>query len=999
MAPLPKTLKIIEVNVNSLVSLSRRHSLSSFLDAHKPHIALIVETHLKPFHKFAHRDYSIFRNDRPDRRGGGTAVLVKNSIKADQSYFSNSLVEYTAVRIPLSGSQNLLVASLYNPQAPSSSLIDSLNTLLLLADSSSVIIGGDFNAKHTFWGNDISSTNPSGTALHNWLLNNTLASSLNLHPTSLPTRHANNSHSFIDFFIASNSVSVTYHPHSPGFLRTLPYDSDHDAVEIICSLTSPPLLQEPITVPDFARADWRTFSSLVSSQLEQVDIPENVCLTRDEIDSVIGQITSILNSSARSTIPLVRLNKNVSLPLPNSILNVIKFKNSLRRRLFRKRYSSPCQLLKSQILCLNTLIRELISIHHRNHWERLVTSIPHKPNPDLFKTVRNLCGATKHKPISPLVVDPALPPLSSDSDIANAFGNFFQQIHLRNIHLGPSAHSLSINTLIHREFANNSAPIIPLSNSHSLSDIEGDTFLQTGLPVCTPLLVHSLIRSRKPKKGPDLDGVSTFLLKKSPFLLSVKLAVLFNHLVNIGHFPSSWKKASVIPVPKGDARTNVLNGYRPISILSSLGKVFELYLAEAIKMHCLDHSVIPPFQFGFQPNVSTGHALACLSQAVANNLNRGIPTIAISLDIEKAFDSAWFEGIIYKMLHTFNFNINVCRLVYNFLINRTAQVKVKETLSPAFTPAAGVPQGSVLGPLLYNIFTADIPLPSHHYPSIFTLCYADDTIIFSSDRNIERTSRHMQAYLSKLYLYFDKWKLKVNISKSSSISFSPRSASIPHKITKQLRNISFKLNNSPIPHRKFLKYLGVTFAANFKFTSHVEGMRTKCLKILGFLNRLLKPSTHLYPKVKLVIYKQLVRSLLSYAHHIWFNISSSQMEKFSLIERKCLRASLNIRRNPINFHYISNRNLYKTCAIDKLDKYLFDQSLKLSTKLSTSSNPLLNSLYSDTIEWPLDVTRFLGPLHLPLLHSSNRIYDEESKEAIYYAKASRLPASVLDASL
>lgn len=873
MAPLPKTLKVIEINVSSIVSLSKRYNLSAFLDAHNPHIALICETHLKPSHKFTLKNYSIFRNDRPGRRGGGTAVLVKKNIKVSQTYFSNSPVEYTAICIPLSGNQNLLVASIYNPQCPPTTLIDSLDSLLALAGNSSIIIGGDFNAKHTLWGNDSASTNSSGISLYNWLMDNAFASRLSLHPTSLPTHHTNTSHTYIDFFLTSNHVNVTYQPHSHGLL-TLPYDSDHDAVEIVCSLASPPLLQEPITIPDFGRADWNKFSSLVSSQLDEIHIPENVCLTGSEIDTIIGQITSTLTSSGLSSIPLVRLNRNVSVPLPNSILKIIKLKNCLRRRLFRKRYSSTCQILKSQILCLNTLIRELIIIHHSNYWEKRVSSIPLKPNPELFKTIRGLCGATKYKPIAPLIVDPALPPLTSDSAIANSFKNFFRDIHLRNVHLGSSSHTNSVNSLIHQEFDNNISPIIPLSNSQNLSNINHNTFLQTGLPVCTSLLVHSLIRSRRPKKGPDLDGLSTFLIKKSPFILSSKLAILFNHMCNIGHFPATWKKASVVPVPKGAARTNILSGYRPISILSSLGKIFELYLAEAIKSHCLENSVIPHFQFGFQPNVSTGHALACLSQSVANNLNRVTPTIAVSLDIEKAFDSTWFEGIIYKMRYVYNFNSNICRIIFNFLTNRSAHVKVNDSLSSPFTPEAGVPQGSVLGPLLYNIFTADLPLPSLSYPKIYTLCYADDTIIYTSSRNIDLATEHMQAYLNKLLLYFNKWKLKVNIAKSSSIAFLPKSSSLNRRTSNLLKNLSFKLSNSPILHKKSLKYLGVNFNSNFKFNSHVGEIITKVFRTLASLNRILKPSTPLSPKIKLIIYKQLVRSMLSYSHHIWFNVSS-----------------------------------------------------------------------------------------------------------------------------
>lgn len=197
-------------------------------------------------------------------------------------------------------------------------------------------------------------------------------------------------------------------------------------------------------------------------------------------------------------------------------------------------------------------------------------------------------------------------------------------------------------------------------------------------------------------------------------------------------------------------------GNRPIALLPCLGKVFEVALRDRKVDYCEDMNVLPADQFGFCRGLGTSHALNVLLTDISIMLNVRKPTLACTLDIEKAFDTVWFEGLVYKMRVIFGFNDNMCAMIYNYLIGRTFVVNIADHLSAPHPVIAGVPQGGVLSATLFIIYMADIPDPPVERQQIKRLQYADDMIIYLSTSNVLCGQNRLNNYLKTLFNYYHK---------------------------------------------------------------------------------------------------------------------------------------------------------------------------------------------------------------------------------------------------
>lgn len=193
------------------------------------------------------------------------------------------------------------------------------------------------------------------------------------------------------------------------------------------------------------------------------------------------------------------------------------------------------------------------------------------------------------------------------------------------------------------------------------------------------------------------------------------------------YFPDSWKLAKVIPIPKSGKPPENPESYRPISLFSNLSKVFEKVLKEVILKHISENNIFINEQFGFRAHHSSTHQVLRICNHIKSNRDIVKSTGMVLLDIEKAFDTVWHDGLLYKLIHL-RFPPYICKIVQSFLTRRRFVVQVNSGVSDLMFFNSGVPQGSVLAPILYNIYVSDFPkLPNCH-----TAIFADDTAIFSS---------------------------------------------------------------------------------------------------------------------------------------------------------------------------------------------------------------------------------------------------------------------------
>ena len=290
---------------------------------------------------------------------------------------------------------------------------------------------------------------------------------------------------------------------------------------------------------------------------------------------------------------------------------------------------------------------------------------------------------------------------------------------------------------------------------------------------------HSLVADVDPKellsivkfdprkgKAPGHDTITHELLRLAigtPFCIHP--AKLITLSLRVVYIPTAWKLATLCMLIKPDKLPSLTTRYRPISLLSAIiMKLFERVI-ECLRKHLEDTTFLSKYQSGFRKVKSTNYHLFRLSQTVMESFNRGEQVIASFLDVEKAFDNIWHNALRYIILQL-GLPTKVTRWLFDFLVLRVIQVKVDGFLSSKIYPKAGVPQGSVLSPLLFLIYVNDMPDPKHHLNSKSQ--FADDAGLWAGSKKASVAANRLQRnlQLDALVEWCPKWRIKLNHEKN-----------------------------------------------------------------------------------------------------------------------------------------------------------------------------------------------------------------------------------------
>ncbi|GFV06107.1 RNA-directed DNA polymerase from mobile element jockey [Trichonephila clavipes] len=324
--------------------------------------------------------------------------------------------------------------------------------------------------------------------------------------------------------------------------------------------------------------------------------------------------------------------------------------------------------------------------------------------------------------------------------------------------------------------------------------------------------ILNYIKTLKNNKAPGSDLITNKMIKNFPLKIILILTYLINKILILRHFPNNWKNAVVFPIKKPNKNAHNPENYRPISLLSILSKITEYVILNRLKTFTNENNFINPNQYGFTRNLSTYHPLLGLTENITAGFQRGRSTGAVFLDIQKAFDRVWVSGLIYKLI-TNNFPPALIHLINSYLVNRFFQVRVNDTLSNSFKINYGVPQGSLLGPLLFNIFINDIPT----HPQTSTNMYADDTVTLATYKNNKTITLALNNHLKLLETFFDTWKIKINIDKTIAVLFTKRKTK-PTPPTLYSTQLQWSQNT---------KYLGLTLDNKLTWKQHIIQTRDK----------------------------------------------------------------------------------------------------------------------------------------------------------------------------
>ena len=281
--------------------------------------------------------------------------------------------------------------------------------------------------------------------------------------------------------------------------------------------------------------------------------------------------------------------------------------------------------------------------------------------------------------------------------------------------------------------------------------------------VLDPEEVLSILKSLPVGKAVGPDGVSNRILKELADQIGAPLTCLVNHPQAKGLAPEDWKKYHVSPIPKNDD-TSLPSNYRPISLLSNIDKAFERCICKHIYNHLHDNNILTPYQSGFTPGDSTTNKLTYLYNTFSEALNSGKEVRVVFCDISKAFDRVWHKGLLCK-LKAASITGTFLDWFKDYLIGRKHRVVIPGAMSDWNFINAGVPKGSILGPLLFLIFIKDIVTDIGSNIRLF----ADDTSLYIIVEHPDLAARYINFDLHTISDWAGKWLVKFNPPKTESM--------------------------------------------------------------------------------------------------------------------------------------------------------------------------------------------------------------------------------------
>ena len=328
--------------------------------------------------------------------------------------------------------------------------------------------------------------------------------------------------------------------------------------------------------------------------------------------------------------------------------------------------------------------------------------------------------------------------------------------------------------------------------------------------------VYGVLNNLKTNKAVGLDKISARLLKDSSSVITPILTKLFNRSLISSTFPSTWKSGKVTALFKSGDQSNASN-YRPITILPTISTVLEKAVHSQVYRYLIDNKILTPRQFGFRPKLSTEIALAHFTDTILANMDKGLVTGAVFLDLAKAFDTV-DHSLLFEKLALSGLSNDSVNWFKSYLTNRNQLTALANTVSSFKHVPVGVPQGSVLGPLLFLIFVNDLPYCINHCEISL---YADDTVIYFSSNNACDLENKLNSDLKHLCRWFNDNLLTLNVSKCKFVIYGSS-----RKVAK-FDNVSITVNDSILDRIDSFKYLGVTIQQNLTWSEHIDNISKK----------------------------------------------------------------------------------------------------------------------------------------------------------------------------
>jgi len=767
------------------------------------------------------QDYNVHRKDRTDRRGGGVLLAVKSSLHFEpivDALFDD--IEFICIKVSLPGKLLFLTCSYVPPNSDVNTYVLHSRAIKSVAQklncSDLLLICGDFNLPHISWDCSPDSWRCALLSDSNDFLNELVDLSLN-QVNKIPNVNGR----LLDLIFVNDN---TFAPVSRAFPLTTPEDPHHPPLELSIETTFTTSVRannssERRLIFCFHKANF----NLMRTRLSSIDWANLFLNLR--IDDCVEALYNVLWECIHQCVPLVPVNNSHKYSWETPLLKKLK---NVKNRLFKKYKRTGSLMCYAQYAEARYRYFKCNKDCYAAYLCRLKTRI--QADPKQFYDFVNAKRKSSGFP-SQLTLDDISS--SSDNSAADLFADFFSSVYTNDTF----------------ESSNLCTAIPSLSTVMSPIVIDEST-----------VFAYMKTIKHSHKGGPD--GIPSVIIKECAEALCKPLAMIFNVSLKSSTFPTAWKESFVIPLHKSGPKSNIKN-YRGIAKLSVMPKLFEHIISD--QLNPLLRPIISTAQHGFVKDRSTTTNLLEFTNLISDGFADGLQTDVCYTDATKAFDRLCQDLLCYK-LDKIGLPPAIVKWIESYLFGRSQRVLFKNVISKRFEVTSGVPQGSHLGPLLFNLFINDLPSVLQNC-SVFM--FADDVKICYSYENPSDQAL-MQQDLDNFSNWCNENCLSLNLSKCKIMSFSWRRSVIP---------CNYFLNGTCIENVSNMRDLGVIMDPKLKFDKHINAVVCKARSMLAFIKRWAKEFKD--PYITKLLYTSLVRPHLEYASPVWnpgYTVHSDSIE-------------------------------------------------------------------------------------------------------------------------
>ena len=917
-------LNVLYHNVSGFINLNDKSPCPSFYtsklnDFHghilhaKPDVVILNETWLNKSvldsEIFPNKCYKVFRRDRSNfshptvtenrnkfkKLGGGVVIAFRSDldVRTTEHKIKNGGVakaEILSVVLKSGSGHSVCFSTLYRVGtlgAENLSEVDRhLKSIISSKSINKHIFIGDFNLNKTSWPLATSSCN-----IEKGFIN--LFNDLNFEQLiNVPTHKAGNT---LDLLLCN-------HPSIISDIEVLPLgsvcNSDHCSINFKVKLNCKRLKAPKRRIYNLKKADFKGLNHELNS------ISWKNLLADDDVNVSLHKFESIFFSICDRFIPKVTVKSSFQPPWFDSELDSLcKAKNKLLNKKKGTDNEETKYLIDEKIKKIRKKFKKLSTQKKRDN-------IINDDDPALVKKkFWSFFKATSNSCRIPETVHYGNKFRSKDSDVANLFNKFFSDQFS-----SPSNYDIAVN------FSN-------------------DPFSET---VFDESKIFDLLRKMNANKAAGPDGIQSKVIKCCARGLAKPLTFLFNKIFKSGKIPNSWKLANVVPVFKKGEKSSVTN-YRPISLTSLPMKILEYCVKDLLMQQC-EH-LIKDNQHGFRTNKSCLTQLLPYVDNLSVAMNNHSRIDAVYFDFAKAFDSVNHDLILHKLKYVFGVDGLLLQFMKDYLRDRKQQVVINSSKSDLLPVLSGVPQGSILGPLLFVLFIDDICDVVSKDTEL--ALYADDTkiwreILSDNDQII------LQNDVNKLFEWSVRNKMNFHPDKCKVLPITNKSMIHPLP----LYEFWYSLNGNPLDYVTNEKDLGVVITSKLSWSSQCDNLVNKANNQLALVRR----SCYfiLDYKQRRVLYLSLVRSIFEHCCQVWAPQSKKSLNSFDLLQKRAVKWIL----KEQHMSYSDTEFLNKQHKLDLLpmrEKFIFSD-LVLFYKIINDEVPIKLPKYVSRIE-PQNIKR------------------------------------------